>query len=44
MANLSMIDNLLSCVANIYAKLKKLTSIAFIKKALFTDVIPKFAI
>ena len=52
MANLSIINILPNRVADIYIKLKSITSklnntsvsIAFIKKALFADVIPKFAI
>ena len=52
MANLSIINILPNRVANIYIKLKSITSklhntsvsIAFINKALFADVIPKFAI
>ena len=51
MANLSIINILPNRVADIYIKLKSITSelqntsagIAFIKKALFVDVIPKFA-
>ena len=51
MTNLSIINVLLYCVADIYIKLKSITSklhntsasITFIKKALFFDVIPKFA-
>ena len=50
MANLSIINILPNRVADIYIKLKSITSklhytsasIAFIKKALFVDVIPKF--
>ena len=49
--NLSIIDIPLNSVANIYIKMKTSSklhntsaSIAFIKKALFVDVIPKFAI
>ena len=52
MANLSIINILPNRVADIYIKLKSITSklhntsasIAFIKEALFLDVIPKFAI
>ena len=52
MADLSIINILPNRVADIYIKLKSITSklnntsvsIAFIKKALFADVIPKFAI
>ena len=52
MAILSIINILPNRVANIYIKLKSVTSklhntsasIAFIKKALLVDVIPKFAI
>ena len=52
MVNLSIIDIPLNSVTNIYIKMKTITSklhntsasIAFIKKALFVDVIPKFAI
>ena len=52
MANLSIINILPNRVADIYIKLKSITSklnntsvsIAFTKKALFADVIPKFAI
>ena len=52
MPNLSIINILLNRVVNIYIKLKSITSklhnksasIAFIKKALFADVILKFAI
>ena len=52
MANLSIINILLNHVADIYIKFKSITSklnnvsasIAFIKKALFVDVITKFAI
>ena len=52
MANLSIINILLNPVTNIYIRLRSITSklhntstsIAFIKKALFVDVIPKFAI
>ena len=52
MANLSIINILPNRVADIYIKLKSITSklnntsvsIALIKKALFADVIPKFAI
>ena len=52
MTNLSIINILPNCVADIYIKLKIITSklhntsvsIAFIKKALFVDVIPKFPI
>ena len=52
MANLSIINILPNRVADIYIKLKSITSklnntsvsIAFIKKALFADVIPKFTI
>ena len=51
MANLSITNILPNRVADIYIKLKSITSklqntsasIAFIKKALFVDVIPKFA-
>ena len=51
MANLSIINILPNRVADIYIKSKSITSklhntsasIAFIKKALFVDVIPKFA-
>ena len=51
MANLSIINILPNHVADIYIDLKSGTSklhnasasIAFIKKALFVDVIPKFA-
>ena len=51
MPNLSIIIILPNCVANIYIKSKciasklhdTLASTAFIKKALFVDVIPKFA-
>ena len=51
MANLSIINILPNRVADIYIKLKSITSklqntsasIVFIKKALFVDVIPKFA-
>ena len=51
MANLSIINILRNGVANIYIKLKSITSklyntsvsIAFIKKALFVDAIIKFA-
>ena len=51
MANLSIINILRNGVANIYIKLKSITSklyntsvsIEFIKKALFVDVITKFA-
>ena len=51
MANLSIINILRNGVANIYIKLKSITSklhntsvsIAFIKKALFVDVITNFA-
>ena len=51
MANLSIINILPNRVVDIYIKLKSITSkllntsasIAFIKKALFVDVIPKFA-
>ena len=50
MANLSIINILLNRVFDIYIKLKSITSkllnasasIAFIKMALFVDVIPKF--
>ena len=52
MANLSIINILPNSAADIYIKLKSITSklhnmsgrIAFVKKALFVDVIPKFAI
>ena len=52
MANLSIINILLNRVADIYIKLKSIASklhntspsIALIKKTLFVDVIPKFAI
>ena len=52
MANLLIINILPNRVADIYIKLKSITSklhntsasIASIKKALFVDVIPKFAI
>ena len=51
LGNLSIINTLPNCVANIYIKLKSITSklhnmsasIAFIKKALFVEVIPKCA-
>ena len=51
-SNLSTINILPNRVADIYIKLKSITSklhntpgsIAFIKKRLFVDVIPKFAI
>ena len=51
MANLSIINILLNPVTNIYIRLRSITSklhntstsIAFIKKALFVDVIPKLA-
>ena len=51
MANLSIIIILPNCVADICVKLKSiisqlhntLASTSFIKKALFVDVIPKFA-
>ena len=52
MANLSIVNILPNRVADIYIKLKSITSklhntsvsIAFIKKALFVDVTQKFAI
>ena len=52
MANLSIINILPNRVADIYIKLKRITSklhntsasVAFIKKTLIVDVIPKFAI
>ena len=52
MANLSIIYVLPNCVADICIEMKRITSklynmsasIALIKKALFVDVIPKFAI
>ena len=52
MTNLSIINILPNRVADIYIKLKSITSklhimsanIAFIKKALFVDVIPKFGV
>ena len=52
MVNLSIINILPNRAADIYVKLKNITSklhnmsgrIAFVKKALFVEVIPKFAI